>query len=275
MKKIKQTKRKRKLNEVKVARNKKILALEKKGKSIETIAGKFNMSKERIRQIVIDENKGQRTVVSSRYIAKVLQKRRSKLPHSLLHTAVKDVIKRDKGIKKYPHTSPALPDAKKSLITMYTVRRSDVTKIVKLSLKSDYILNACSCIDCGKNTHSVAKKRCDKCTIVWDKNRSKRNYTQFKSGKWKPKPTKPWITESITLLQKHKVNVRTETWLTLSQATKRGGFKGQVSLMYLRGQKLLKTRTDKKKKWRGKPISFFAQSQMDIIRQVREGLGLI
>ena len=135
------------------------------------------------------------------------------------------------------------------------------------------------CHNTIQNTTRLGRPRtvCEKPQCI-QKNRLER-YTRWKErvikGLHKIRPSKKWIEESIQKIRQHRVRYHDEDWIPQQDALRVAGLKHFCSLLWIRNYGVLTIRKDPYKKWRKKSLILYAKSQMEIIRMVREGLGLI
>jgi hypothetical protein len=256
-----------------VGRNKTIIRLVTvKGADLKSVAKKYKISRERVRQLV-DKEESYGNFVTLRTVAQIFKTQNENIPLHRIYLIVKKVVRKCSTIRK--RVVFRISRTKKRR-RMYVVHRNETPKIEEIILKQKLFEKLFQCIECGTAVNSTGKKLCGQCAQNKIPLAQKKYSHEIKSGERKVQSRTPWIVQSIKLIKKNKVNFHDETWITQSEANKMAGLlNGFRSLILLRQQGLLKTHKNHEQKHKGKTILLYAKSEMDIIYSVRKRLGLI
>ena len=250
-------------------RNKNIVSLVRDGSLISEIAQKYDLSREYIRQIV-RESKIVPVFLTTWKIAQLISKENLHMPFKKIYSRMQDLVPKMKGVRKKRFNRPYRNGIKKRI---YRVHSGDIDKVKEIIMNEDFWET--KCIECGTKVDSTKQKRCASCSQKRNRSNQRAKLIRSKTSSISMRSSTPWIIKSIELLKKHTVDRENETWLSLNNAFQTAGMKSACSLVWMRARGVLSKYTDPDKKWRGKIIEFYAQSEMEIIYDVREKLGLI
>lgn len=123
------------------------------------------------------------------------------------------------------------------------------------------------CVICNKAFTPLKRgKTANICSMRCSNERSRIRYQEVRDGKRDLSRVNQWYAELIAKLRGRAVPPD-EQWLVLSKAVQRGGLT-RMQVIWLGYRQILSRKPDPVRMWRGKPITLYAASELDIAKEV-------